>query len=103
MNSASTMTRAIALTMAGVMIVVTLMVGRAEAGLITTEQVLATRNVSDERSRIASFIMHHRFPIAKGRTYARNRGDTVACEIRHMPGVRTASRNVAESGSIAVG
>jgi hypothetical protein len=51
------MTRAIALTMAGVMIVVTLMVGRAEAGLITTEQVLATRNVSDERSRIASFIM----------------------------------------------
>lgn len=57
MTDASKITRAIALAMASVMMVVSLMVGPAEAGLITTEQILTPRNLSDERSRITNFIM----------------------------------------------
>jgi len=51
------MNRTIALAMVITMIVTTLTISRAEAGMITTEQVLATQKVSNERSRITSFIM----------------------------------------------
>ena len=39
------------------MIVTTVPISRAEAGMIATEQILATQEMADERSRIASFIM----------------------------------------------
>ncbi|MGI9511112.1 MAG: PA2779 family protein, partial [Geminicoccaceae bacterium] len=56
MNSASNLTRAIALAMVHVMMAVSLMVVPAEAGMITTEQLLAQENARDDRSRIADFV-----------------------------------------------
>jgi hypothetical protein len=50
------MTRVIALAMVITMTVTTLTISRAEAGMIATEQLLLSQRVSNERSRITSFI-----------------------------------------------
>jgi hypothetical protein len=56
MKRQSYVKRSLALAMAGVMIVATLAIGRAEAGMIPTERVLAAGAPSDDRGRLADFV-----------------------------------------------